>query len=345
MICVKCGREVPDLPFCGACGWKQEKAPPVKHKRGNGQGSVYKLPSGKYKAVVTTGYYLDEQGRTRRHTRSQVFATKRDAVAALPGLKESPKVRQRKAMTFWQVFDAWLPTLFSELFETELKRKVMVILSELECDVGGFDFAAVVNTYYKAVYGESDSDDECEECGGKRFKPAVLEVKYQGKSINEVLDLSVEEAIAFFGAQKESAAKKIAAKLQILDDVGLGYVQLGQSSSSLSGGESQRVKLAQFLSKDSGGKGAVTGPTLFIFDEPTTGLHFYDVEKLLKSFDALLAKGHSIVVVEHNMDVIRSADWIIDLGPEAGHQGGNLVFAGKPEDLKKCKGSHTAKYL
>lgn len=110
MICVKCGAQVPDLPFCGACGWKQEKAPPVKHKRGNGQGSVYKLPSGKYKAVVTSGYYVDDQGRTRRHTRSQVFTTKKDAVAALPGLKESPKVRQRKAMTFWQVFDAWLPT-------------------------------------------------------------------------------------------------------------------------------------------------------------------------------------------------------------------------------------------
>ncbi len=110
MICVKCGAQVPDLPFCGACGWKQEKAPPVKHKRGNGQGSVYKLPSGKYKAVVTSGYYVDDQGRTRRHTRSQVFTTKKDAVAALPGLKESPKIRQRKAMTFWQVFDAWLPT-------------------------------------------------------------------------------------------------------------------------------------------------------------------------------------------------------------------------------------------
>lgn len=110
MICVKCGREVPDMPFCGICGWRQEKAPPVKHKRGNGQGSVYKLPSGKYKAVVTTGYYVDDQGRTRRHTRSQVFATKKDAVAALPGLKESPKVRQRKALTFWQVFEAWLPT-------------------------------------------------------------------------------------------------------------------------------------------------------------------------------------------------------------------------------------------
>ena len=170
----------------------------------------------------------------------------------------------------------------------------------------------------------------CEECGGKRFKPAVLEVKYQGKSINEVLDMSVEEAIAFFGAQKESAAKKIAAKLQILDDVGLGYVQLGQSSSSLSGGESQRVKLAQFLSKDSGGKGAVAGPTLFIFDEPTTGLHFHDIKKLLAAFNALVERGHSIIVVEHNQDVVASADWEIELGPGGGDAGGTICYEGLP---------------
>lgn len=171
----------------------------------------------------------------------------------------------------------------------------------------------------------------CEECGGKRFKPAVLEVKYQGKSVNEVLDMSVEEAIAFFGSQKEAAAKKIAQKLQILDDVGLGYVQLGQSSSSLSGGESQRVKLAQFLSKESGGKGGVTGPTLFIFDEPTTGLHFHDIKKLLAAFNALVDKGHTIIVVEHNPDVIRAADWEIELGPEGGDAGGLICYEGLPQ--------------
>ena len=170
----------------------------------------------------------------------------------------------------------------------------------------------------------------CEECGGKRFKPAILDVKYQGKSINEVLDMSVEEAIAFFGSQKDSAAKKIAQKLQILDDVGLGYVQLGQSSSSLSGGESQRVKLAQFLSKDSGGKGAVSGPTLFIFDEPTTGLHFHDIKKLLAAFNALVDRGHTIIVVEHNQDVIASADWEIELGPEGGDAGGTVCYEGLP---------------
>ena len=171
----------------------------------------------------------------------------------------------------------------------------------------------------------------CEECGGKRFKPAILDVKYQGKSINEVLDMSVEEAIAFFGSQKDSAAKKIAQKLQILDDVGLGYVQLGQSSSSLSGGESQRVKLAQFLSKESGGKGALAGPTLFIFDEPTTGLHFHDIKKLLLAFNALVEKGHTIIVVEHNPDVIAAADWEIELGPEGGDGGGCLCYEGVPQ--------------
>ena len=172
----------------------------------------------------------------------------------------------------------------------------------------------------------------CEECGGKRFKPAILEVKYLGKSINEVLDMSVEEAIAFFGGQKEALAKRIAQKLQILDDVGLGYVQLGQSSSSLSGGESQRVKLAQFLSKESGGKGAVTGPTLFIFDEPTTGLHFHDIKKLLAAFNALVERGHSIIVVEHNPDVIAAADWEIELGPDGGDAGGYVCYEGIPRN-------------
>ena len=171
----------------------------------------------------------------------------------------------------------------------------------------------------------------CEECGGKRFKPAILEVKYHGKSINEVLDMSVEEAIAFFGEKKETLAKKVAQKLQILDDVGLGYVQLGQSSSSLSGGESQRVKLAQFLSKDSGAKGALAGPTLFIFDEPTTGLHFHDIKKLLAAFNALVDKGHTIIVVEHNTDVIAAADWEIELGPEGGDKGGCLCYEGIPQ--------------
>ena len=185
----------------------------------------------------------------------------------------------------------------------------------------------------------------CESCLGKRFKPDILEVRYQGMNIDDILNLSVGEAIEFFRSQTDPLAKRIAERLQPLVDVGLSYIKLGQSSSTLSGGESQRIKLAYFLSMNESYSKGKPQRILFIFDEPTTGLHFYDVEKLLKSFDALLAKGHSIVVVEHNMDVIRSADWIIDLGPEAGDEGGNLVFAGTPEKLISCKESHTARYL
>ena len=185
-----------------------------------------------------------------------------------------------------------------------------------------------------------------EACGGKRFKPDILEVRYQGKNIDDILSMSVEEAIEFFGTQSDPTAQRIAARLQVLVDVGLGYITLGQSSSTLSGGESQRIKLAYFMlmNAEQSGK-AKEQKILFIFDEPTTGLHFYDVEKLLKSFDALLAKGHSIVVVEHNADVIRAADWVIDLGPEAGDGGGHVVFAGTPEDLRSCKESYTARYI
>ena len=175
----------------------------------------------------------------------------------------------------------------------------------------------------------------CEVCGGKRFKEEVLEVAYKGKNIYDVLDMSVDDAIVFF-AEEADVAKKI----QPLSDVGLGYVKLGQSSNTLSGGEAQRVKLASFL-----GKGKSQGNILFIFDEPTTGLHFHDIKKLLTSFNALIEQGHTILVIEHNTDVIKSADWVIDLGPEAGDGGGNLVFAGKPGDLKKCKESYTGRYL
>lgn len=186
----------------------------------------------------------------------------------------------------------------------------------------------------------------CESCGGRRFKPDILEVRYKGKNIDDILNMSVEDAITFFGEQEDHVARRIAERLKPLVDVGLSYIKLGQSSSTLSGGESQRIKLAYFLSMSGeAGPRSKQQRILFIFDEPTTGLHFYDVEKLLKSFDALLAKGHTIVVVEHNPDVIRSSDWVIDLGPEAGDGGGNLVFAGTPEDLAGCKESHTASYV
>ena len=182
----------------------------------------------------------------------------------------------------------------------------------------------------------------CEECGGKRFKDDVLSVKYRGKSIYDVLEMTVSEAIDFFSQGKSSLAKKIAKNLQPLADVGLDYVHLGQSSSTLSGGESQRVKLASYLSKDLG-DGSDT--IIFVFDEPTTGLHFHDISKLLASFDALIKHGHSIVVVEHNLEVIKSSDWVIDLGPEGGEKGGNIVVCGTPEQVAMCDKSYTGHFL
>ena len=185
----------------------------------------------------------------------------------------------------------------------------------------------------------------CETCGGKRFKPDILEVRFKGKNIDDILNMSVEEAISFFGSQPEDLSKQIARKLQPLVDVGLSYIKLGQSSSTLSGGESQRIKLAWFLSKNEEDPMNGRKKILFLFDEPTTGLHFYDVEKLLKAFDFLIRNGHTVIVVEHNLDVIKAADWVIDLGPEAGDNGGQVVFAGTPEDMVKNGQSWTAKYL
>ena len=176
---------------------------------------------------------------------------------------------------------------------------------------------------------------ECEECKGKRFKSDVLEVEYKGKNIHDILNLSIEEAMEFFSAEKE-----IINKIKALNEVGLGYVKLGQSSSTLSGGEAQRVKLASFLAK-----GKSQERIFFIFDEPTTGLHFHDIKKLLEALNALVEKGHTVLVVEHNMEVIKTADWVIDLGPGGGRNGGNLLFEGRPEDLVNVKGSYTGEYL
>jgi len=180
----------------------------------------------------------------------------------------------------------------------------------------------------------------CDACNGKRFKDDVLEVQYRGKNISDVLNMTIDEAIDFFSEEQASLLKRLVEKLRPLKDVGMGYVHLGQSSSTLSGGEAQRIKLATFLSK-----GAEAGNTLFIFDEPTTGLHFHDIKKLLKAFNMLVDRGHSLVVIEHHPDVIKCADWVIDLGPEGGDKGGNLVFQGTPEDLLKCKQSYTAEGL
>ena len=178
---------------------------------------------------------------------------------------------------------------------------------------------------------------ECETCNGKRFKKEILEVTFEGKNIDDILKMTIDEALEFFSMHKQT---KIVQKIQPLQDVGLGYVQLGQSSSTLSGGEAQRIKLASFLVK-----GTIKDNALFVFDEPTTGLHFHDIKKLLKSFDALIEKGHSIIVIEHNLDLIKCADYILDIGPEGGENGGKLMAFGTPEEVAKNKNSVTGKYL
>ena len=186
----------------------------------------------------------------------------------------------------------------------------------------------------------ADIELKCEACGGRRFKDEILEVRWHDKSIYDVLEMTIDEAIEFFGAGKESVCRRIVERLQPLQDVGLGYIKLGQSSSTLSGGESQRVKLASYMLREN-----TAGRVMFIFDEPTTGLHFHDINKLLAAFDALIERGHSVVIVEHNMDVIKCADWVIDLGPEAGDRGGEIVFEGTPRELQQCKKSHTGQFL
>lgn len=183
----------------------------------------------------------------------------------------------------------------------------------------------------------ADVQLQCDTCNGKRFKKEILEVYFEGKNIDDILTMTIDDAVAFFAAGKQA---KIVQKLQPLQDVGLGYVQLGQSSSTLSGGEAQRIKLASFLVK-----GSTKDKALFVFDEPTTGLHFHDIKKLLASFDALLDKGHSIIVIEHNLDLIKCADWIIDLGPEGGENGGQILAIGTPEEISRNKASVTGKYL
>ena len=186
----------------------------------------------------------------------------------------------------------------------------------------------------------ADVELECETCKGKRYKKEILEVKYEYKNIFDVLEMTISQAIEFFAGSSGKTEQKIVRKLTPLLDVGLGYVRLGQSSSTLSGGESQRVKLAYFLSQEKSGE-----HILFIFDEPTTGLHFHDINKLLMSINALVEKGHSVILIEHNVEMIKSSDWVIDLGPDGGEKGGYLIFEGTPEDISGCKNSHTGRFL
>ncbi len=258
-----------------------------------------------------------------------------DALAQIEMVDQNPigKSSRSNPVTYIKAYDE-----IRELFSKQPMSKIRGFMPKHfsfnveggRCDACSGEGEQVVEMQFLA-----DVHLTCEVCGGKKFKEEVLEVTYREKSIYHVLEMSVDEAIEFFADEPD-----VAKKIQPLSDVGLGYVKLGQSSNTLSGGEAQRVKLASFL-----GKGKSNGHILFIFDEPTTGLHFHDIKKLLASFNALIEQGHSILVIEHNTDVIRSADWVIDLGPEAGDAGGDLVFAGKPSDLKKCKESYTGKFL
>ena len=203
-------------------------------------------------------------------------------------------------------------------------------------DGGRCDECKGVGTITVEMQFMADLVLECESCHGKRFKHDILDVKYEGKNIDDVLNMTITEAIEFFKAHGQ---KNVVNRLKPLEDVGLGYIKMGQSSSTLSGGENQRVKLAYFIGQEK------QEPTLFIFDEPTTGLHFHDIKCLMSSMDALISRGHTIVIIEHNMDVIKLADHIIDLGPDGGDKGGNLVVAGTPEEVVKCKESVTGQYL
>ena len=258
-----------------------------------------------------------------------------DAISQIEMVDQNPigKSSRSNPVTYIKAYDE-----IRELFSKQPMSKIRGFMPKHfsfnveggRCDACSGEGEQIVEMQFLA-----DVHLTCEVCGGKKFKEEVLEVTYKEKSIYDVLEMSVDEAIEFFADEAD-----VAKKIQPLSNVGLGYVKLGQSSNTLSGGEAQRVKLASFL-----GKGKANGQILFIFDEPTTGLHFHDIKKLLASFNALIEQGHTILVIEHNTDVIKSADWVIDLGPEAGDGGGTVVFAGKPEELKKCKESYTGKFL
>ena len=236
--------------------------------------------------------------------------------------------------TYVKAYDA-----IRDLFADQPLAKQMGFKSQFfsfNADGGRCDECKGAGTITVEMQFMADLVLECEACHGHRFKHDILDVRYEGKNIDDVLNMTISEAIEFFSAHQQKA---IVQRLKPLEDVGLGYIKLGQSSSTLSGGENQRVKLAYFIGQER------QEPTIFIFDEPTTGLHFDDIRRLLSSFNALIERGHTILVIEHNLDVIKQADWCIDLGPEGGDQGGNLVIAGTPEDVANCKDSITGRYL
>ena len=260
-----------------------------------------------------------------------------DKINRLEFINQNPlgKSSRSNPITYIKAYDE-IRTLFSSQALSKA-RKYKSGLFSFNVDGGRCDFCKGEGEIKVEMQFMADVHLKCEDCKGTRFKDEILEIKFHEKNIADILEMSVDQAIDFFN---ENNKKSIANKIKPLQDVGLGYIKLGQSSNTLSGGEAQRVKIASFLSK-----GNNKNKILFIFDEPTTGLHFNDIKKLLKSFDSLIDSGHSIICVEHNLDVIKCADWIIDLGPNGGDEGGQVIFSGEPEKIILEKKSFTGKYL
>jgi excinuclease ABC subunit A len=265
-----------------------------------------------------------------------------DRIKAIELVDQNPigKSSRSNPVTYVKAFDE-IRSLFSELPVSRARAYKPAHFS-FNVDGGRCEMCEGAGEITIEMQFMADLHLVCESCKGKRYKQDLLDVTYFEKNISDILEMTVDDAISFFSVHKKdhSPESRIVHKLQPLADVGLGYIQLGQSSSTLSGGEAQRIKLATFI-----GKGHEHQNTLFIFDEPTTGLHFHDIRKLLQAFDSLISNGNGIIVIEHNPDVIKCADWIIDLGPEGGKDGGRIVFEGTPEDLVKSEGSHTAKFI
>jgi excinuclease ABC subunit A len=269
-----------------------------------------------------------------------------DAIKRIEFVDQNPigKSTRSNPATYVKAYDA-----IRDLFAEQPLSQQMGFTSQFfsfNADGGRCDECKGAGTITVEMQFMADIVLECEACHGHRFKHDILDVRYEGKNIDDVLNMTISEAVQFFeetGKQGDKETRQlteiIVKRLKTLEDVGLGYIKLGQNSSTLSGGENQRVKLAYFIGQEK------QEPTLFIFDEPTTGLHFHDISRLLKAFEALIARGHSILVIEHNMEIIKTADHVIDLGPDGGDKGGALVIAGTPEEVASCEASLTGKYL
>ena len=277
------------------------------------------------------GTVIDESGKFDKIEGDHKRITQVEFVDQNPIGKSS----RSNPVTYVKAYDA-IRTLFADQ-PVSKQRGYKPAFFSFNVDGGRCEACAGEGTTTVEMQFMADIHLTCESCKGKRFKNEILDVKYKDKDISEVLDMTIDEAMEFFKGKTQ-----IINRLQPLQEVGLGYIGMGQSSNTLSGGEAQRVKLASFLGKG----GTKSGDqVLFIFDEPTTGLHFHDISKLLHSINALIDQGHSVIIIEHNTEVIRSADWVIDLGPEGGNKGGHLTFAGTPEDLAKEEENYTAEYL